>query len=49
MDVVKELKWFFIILLVMWVIWFFTGGPARYENKPFLKPAAPLDTGETYR
>jgi hypothetical protein len=49
MDALKELKWFLFVLLVLWVIWFLTGGPARFENKPFLKPAKPIDTGQPYR
>ncbi|HEY4715137.1 MAG TPA: hypothetical protein VIH31_01375 [Candidatus Paceibacterota bacterium] len=49
MDVLKELKWFLLILVGLWVIWFLTGGPKRLEDKPFIKPVKPVDTGETYR
>ena len=49
MDALKDLKWLLIIMSAMWIIWFFTGGPARMESKkPFIKPVAPLDTGELY-
>ena len=49
MEVLKELKWLLIILVVMWVIWFLTGGATKFESqKPFIKPAAPLDSGEVY-
>ena len=37
------------VLVILWFIWFFTGGPGRAGNdKPFIKPAAPVDTGEKY-
>lgn len=45
------LKWFIGIMILLWLVWFFTGGPARYEREhsgPYIKPAAPLDTGEKY-
>lgn len=44
------LKWLFWFFVILWFIWFFTGGPERYEARqgPFLKPPAPLDTGESY-
>lgn len=52
MDAIKELKWFLGALAIVWMIWFLTGGPARYESehqdKPFLKAPIPLDTGEVY-
>jgi hypothetical protein len=49
LEELDDIKWFLIIFAILWVVWFFTGGPARFENKPFIKPAAPIDTGETYR
>lgn len=50
MDAVKDLKWFVFIVIVLWVLWYITGGPSHFEsvNKPFIKPAAPIDTGEVY-
>ena len=49
MNAVNELKGFILILIVLWLVWFFTGGPQRAGNdKPFIKPAAPIDTGEVY-
>ena len=52
MDTIYEtLKWVLIIFAGLWILWFFTGGPERYENKynPFVTPASPLDTNEIYR
>lgn len=38
-----------IPLLIMFALWYYTGGPDRAKNqKPFLKPLTPVDTGETY-
>lgn len=50
MDALKELKWFILVLVAMWVVWFFTGGPTRFASKagPFLRPPAPISTGEIY-
>lgn len=50
MDPVKDLKWLVGILAVLAVVWFVTGGydDARSRGGPFLKPPAPLSTGETY-
>lgn len=44
-------KWFILILVGLWILWYYTGGPERAEKqgaKPFLRPLEPLDTGETY-
>ncbi len=44
-------KWFILILVGLWVLWYFTGGPQRAEkqgNKPFLRPLEPIDNGEPY-
>lgn len=37
-------------LFLIWLIWVYSGGPARVEEakKPFLKPPAPLNTGAVY-
>lgn len=47
-----HLKWLIFVLIGLWFIWFFTGGPQKVNqndlNKPFIRPAAPLDTGEVY-
>jgi len=50
MDAVDDLKWFIFIIIALWVVWFFTGGPEseRARGGLFLRPPAPLDTGETY-
>lgn len=39
-----------LILVALWFMWFFSGGPSRIEaNKgPFLRAPSPLDTGEIY-
>ena len=42
---------FLLILAGFWVLWYFTGGPERAAqegDKPFMKPIAPLDSGEPY-
>jgi hypothetical protein len=47
----KELRWFGGLLLVFFALWLFGGGYERYSkenDKPFIKPPAPLDTGEVY-
>ncbi|MEK7588662.1 MAG: hypothetical protein AAB438_02475 [Patescibacteria group bacterium] len=39
------------IVIAIWFLWFFTGGPQDFERQnpgPFLKAPAPLDTGESY-
>ena len=37
------------VIIVMFVIWYYTGGPERAKvADPFLKAPAPIDTGETY-
>jgi len=46
---VKHLLEFIGFLVVLWLIWFFTGGPARSDkDKPYINPAAPISTGDTY-
>lgn len=48
-EALKDLKWLIFILVILWLLWFFTGGPERNTgDKPFIKPANPLDSGETY-
>lgn len=49
-DALADLKWLFGAIVVIWFVWFATGGPARYEATQgvFLKPPSPLSTGETY-
>ena len=36
----SHLNWVLFILVALWLVWFFTGGPQRYEsrNGPFIKP-----------
>ena len=43
--------WTFVLIVAgLWVLWYFTGGPAQTQqnSQPFLKPLQPLDTGQTY-
>ena len=48
-EALKDLKWIIALFIALWVLWLYTGGPARMtKNNPFIKPAAPLDTGKTY-
>lgn len=50
MDALKDLKWLLIILVVLWFIWFATGGRMHKASTsgPFLNPPAPLDNGGAY-
>ncbi|MFA5934120.1 MAG: hypothetical protein WC795_02785 [Candidatus Paceibacterota bacterium] len=50
LDALKDLKWLIGILVILWFVWFFTGGPKRFEqnNKPFIKPPSPINSGERY-
>lgn len=44
------LIWFLMIMLLLWVVWFETGGPQRQSAfaGPFMKPPAPVNTGAVY-
>ena len=45
----KHLGELIIFLVILWLVWFFMGGAQHAGNdKPFIKPAAPIDTGEKY-
>ena len=46
----SPLGWLILILVGFGVLWYFSGGPERAQqnNKPFLKPLEPIDSGETY-
>lgn len=45
----KDLWWLIAIVVVIFIIWIFTGGPERFSpNKPYVEPIAPLGTGGTY-
>ncbi len=50
MDALSDLKWLIVIIVIIWFVWFFTGGPNRDRSQYglFIKPPAPLDTGEAY-
>jgi len=50
MDVIKDLGWLIVVIILIWFVWLFTGGPEHkeYTENPFIKPLQPLDTGETY-
>jgi hypothetical protein len=46
-----ELKWFFILLGVLWLAWFFSGGPARVQTNrqnPFIEESSIDKVGEIY-
>lgn len=49
-DPLDDVKWIIGIMILLWFVWFFTGGPARQASQggPFIKPPSPLDSGETY-
>lgn len=46
-----ELKWFFLLILILFVAWVATNGPARIpenQDRPFLEQPAPVESGQTY-
>lgn len=50
-DPMKALKWFIGAFIILWILWFIFVGPEKAgerAEKPFIKPAAPLDSGEVY-
>jgi hypothetical protein len=48
-SLLGELKFFILFLIVLWIIWFFTGGPSRADDqKPFIEPPVDLGAGEIY-
>lgn len=54
MDEWKEFRGFVGIIILLWIVWFFTGGVQRYEeDKPFVeRPRTPGEiqkTGPGYR
>lgn len=46
----SEIKWFFIILVIMFVFWSLTGGASRTENKtnPYIEQPSPIEGGKVY-
>jgi hypothetical protein len=45
----KELVWFVVIIVAIGVIWIATGGlKSLTKEDPYIKPAAPINTGQTY-
>ena len=50
LEPLKDLKWLLVLLVVLWVVWYLGGGPENFAatHGPFLKPPAPLNTGEIY-
>ena len=47
----SELKWFILLFVLMWMAWYYTGGPERAADKynPFVEqPLAPGDDKDIY-
>lgn len=46
----KELWWFILALIILWVLWVLSGGPTHEESKtrPFLEQPAPIEGGRPY-
>ncbi len=46
----KEILGLILIIIVLWFLWFFTGGPqrAQMEQGKYMRPLPPVDTGDTY-
>lgn len=49
-EAVRDLFIFIGILVLMFFVWLFTGGPTRYisQKGPFLEPPAPISSGDAY-
>ncbi len=52
-DAMQEFLWFLGLIAALWLAWFFTGGPAKYEakhrNDPFIEPSTNVgEPGDTY-
>lgn len=46
-NAVKELKGFIAILVILWLIWFFTDGPKKSKDeKPFVEPISDIQTSK---
>lgn len=46
-----EIKWFLILIALLWLAWFFTGGPTRIQTNrthPFIEQPAPIEGGKIY-
>lgn len=43
-------RWVIIFFIILWIVWFFTGGPQRAENKykPYIVPLNEEDGGKVY-
>jgi hypothetical protein len=41
---------FILLIAVLWLLWYYTGGPERYNDYdgPYINPPAPLGDGQTY-
>lgn len=46
----KIIEQFILWMVILWFLWFIGGGPSRQtgNEKPFLKPIAPLNTGKDF-
>ncbi len=49
-DAGRDLFWFISIIVFLWFVWFFTGGPERaWKQGAYIKPPPQAGgTGETY-
>ena len=44
-----ELKWFLIAGIILYALWYLTGGPTAMDrDKPFLHQPAPIENGKPY-
>ncbi len=50
MEAMKDLKWLLVILVVLWFVWYLSGGRMHKiaNDGPFLNPPAPIDQGGAY-
>ena len=46
----EGLVWLFVIIIGLWILWYYSGGPQRADTQtgPFMQPPAPLGNGQGY-
>jgi hypothetical protein len=43
----NHLKGFILILIILWLVWFFTGGPSKDNGEtPFVEPISDIQNPE---
>jgi hypothetical protein len=50
-QAVKDLWWVLAVIVALFALWYFTGGPTRSKEsakRPFVNPVYPVGDGESY-